>query len=67
MTDKEIIQLWRQGLSKYKVADIYKRRYNQQISIVRAEVRNRHKGKYISTYEALAVVEKAIYHALIGC
>ncbi len=61
MQEREIIKLWKQGLDKYKLADIYKRRYNQQIKIIRAEVVNRHKGRYISNYEALAVVERVIY------
>lgn len=60
MVDKEIIKLWREGLNKYKLAEIYKSRYNHRIRIIRSEMPNRHKGKYISNYEALAVVEKAI-------
>lgn len=61
MSGNEIIQLWRSGLSKHKVAEIYKRRYNQQIKLIRAEVVNRHSGRFISSYEALAVVERMIY------
>ena len=64
MEDKEIIQLWTSGLSKYKVAEIYKRRYNQNIKIVRLEVRNRHAGRFISDYEALAKVEYTILEYL---
>lgn len=60
MIDKEIIKLWRQGLNKYKLAEIYKSRYNHRIRIIRSEMANRHKGRYISNYEALAVVEKVI-------
>lgn len=60
MIDKEIISLWRSGLNKYKLAEIYKRRYNHRIRITRSEMRNRHAGRYISNYEALAVVEKVI-------
>ena len=60
LIDKEIIKLWKQGLNKYKLAEIYKSRYNHRIRIIRSEMPNRHKGKYISNYEALAVVEKAI-------
>lgn len=29
--DQEILQLWKSGLSKYKVAEIYRRRYNEHI------------------------------------
>lgn len=60
MTEKEIIQFWLSGLSKYKVAEIYKRRHNQYIKIIRLEVRNRHSGRFISNYEALNKVEITI-------
>lgn len=42
MSENEVIQLWKSGLSKNKVAEIYRRRYNQQIKVIRAEVVNRH-------------------------
>lgn len=61
MSENEVIQLWKSGLSKNKVAEIYRRRYNQQIKAIRAEVVNRHAGRFISSYEALAVVERIIY------
>ena len=64
MQDKEIIEKWKQGLSKDKLAQIYKRQYNQQIRIIRAEVVNRHKGKFITSYEALNKIEKVIYEYL---
>jgi len=60
MREEEIIQLWLGGYDKFKVAEIYKRRYNQQLRIIRLEVRNRHAGKFITYYEALARVEKII-------
>ena len=66
MQDKEIIEKWKQGLSKDKLALIYKRQYNQQIKIIRSTVRHRHSGKYISNYEALAYVEKIIYEYIRG-
>ncbi len=66
MTDKEIIEKWKQGLSKDKLSLIYKRQYNQQIRIIRAEVRHRHSGKFITSYEALAYIEKVIYKYLKG-
>ena len=56
-----MLNLWKSGLSKNKVAEIYRRRYNQQIKVIRAEVVNRHAGRCISSYEALAVVERIIY------
>ena len=64
MTDKEIIKLWKQGLTKNKLSEIYKRQYNQEIRIIRAEVRHRHSGRFISNYEALAKVERVIYKYL---
>lgn len=66
MQDKEIIEKWKSGLSKDKLALIYKREYNQQIRIIRSEVRNRHNGKFITNYEALAKIEKVIYKYLKG-
>ncbi len=64
MQDKEIIQKWLEGLSKEQLAKQYKRQYNQEIKIIRAEVRNRHSGRFITQYEALAYVEKIIYRYL---
>ena len=64
MTDKEIIEKWQQGLSKNKLAEIYRREYNQQIKIIRSTVKHRHDGRYISNYEALAKVESVIYRYL---
>lgn len=65
MNENEILDLWKSGLTKIKVAEIYKRRYNQQIKLIRSEVVNRHAGRFISSYEALAVVEKVIYKEVI--
>ena len=64
MIEKEIIKLWREGLNKYKLAEIYKSRYNHRIRIIRSEMANRHVGRYISNYEALAYVERAILNYL---
>lgn len=64
MTDKEIIQKWTSGLSKNKLAEIYKREYNQHIRIIRSSVRHRHDGKFITNYESLAHVEAVIYRYL---
>ena len=64
MQDKEILEKWKQGLSKNQLATMYKRQYNQEIKIIRSSVRHRHDGRYISNYEALAYVEKAIYKYL---
>ena len=64
MTDKEIIQKWKQGLSKNNLAKIYKREYNMQIRDIRASVRHRHDGRFITNYEALSKVEEVIYRYL---
>lgn len=64
MQDKEIIQKWLAGLSKEQLANQYKRQYNQEIKIIRSSVRNRHSGRFITQYEALAYVEKIIYKHL---
>ena len=59
--EKEILELWQSGLSKYKVAEIYRRNYNMNLKLVRSELRNRHTGKLMSNYEALSIVERIIY------
>ena len=64
MTDQEIIGKWEQGLSKNKLAEIYKREYNQQIKVIRSSIRHRHDGTYISNYEALYYIERVIYKYL---
>lgn len=64
MTDKEIISKWKAGLSKESLAKTYRREYNQQIRIIRSEVRHRHSGRFITNYEALAYIEKIIYRYL---
>lgn len=64
MTDKEIIQKWKAGLSKNNLAKIYKREYNMQIRNIRASVRHRHDGKFMTNYEALSKVEEVIYRYL---
>ncbi len=64
MQEKEIIEKWLSGLSKQTLAKIYKRQYNMQIRNIRAEVRHRHSGRFITNYEALAKIEKVIYEYL---
>ncbi len=64
MQDKEIIQKWKQGLSKNQLATMYKRQYNQEIKIIRSTVRHRHSGRFITSYEALSYVERVIYKYL---
>lgn len=60
MTEEEIIILWRSGMSKFKVAEIYRKRYNQKIKIIRLDMKFRHSGKFITSYEALRRVEQII-------
>jgi len=64
MENSRIIQLWRSGLSKNKIAEIYKREYNNEIKLIRMSVRNRYEGEFISSYDALAKIEKVIYQYL---
>ncbi len=61
MRKKEIIEKWKQGLSKEVLAKMYRREYNQGIKIIRSSLENRYKGKFITNYEALEYVEKIIY------
>lgn len=42
MTEKDILILWRSGLDKNRLAEMYKRSYNQHIKLIRASVRHRH-------------------------
>ena len=62
MTEKQIVTLWKRGLSKNKLAEIYRREYNQQIKAIRSSTKHRHDGKFITNYQALYQVEKTIYN-----
>ena len=42
MSEDEILSMWKSGVNKWKLAELYKRRYNQNIRIIRASVRHRH-------------------------
>lgn len=66
MRDEEILYLWKSGLSKNKVAEIYRREFNQDIKIIRAEMHNRHEGRFITNYEALKKVEETILNYING-
>ena len=65
MDEYEVLRLWKNGLSKYTVAKIYRRVYNEKIKLLRLDFRNRYAGKLISNYEALEYVEKIIYEYII--
>ena len=64
MTEKQIIAIWKKGLSKNKIAEIYRREYNEQIKTIRRSTKHRHDGRFITNYEALHNVDKAIYRYL---
>lgn len=61
MDEYEILKLWKSGLSKYIVAKIYRRVYNEKIKLLRLDLRNRYEGRLISNYDVLAYVEEIIY------
>jgi len=63
MSEEEILQLWIKGLSKHKVADMYRTNYNNRIKIIRLNPKGRN-ASFISKYEALNKVEKIIYNYL---
>ena len=62
--EDEIIQKWKAGLSKHKLAEIYRREFNRQIRIIRSSIRHRHDGKFITHYESLAHIENVLYKYL---
>ena len=64
MTEKQIINLWKKGLSKNKLAEIYRREYNEQVKTIWRNTKHRHDGRFITNYEALNQVEKSIYKYL---
>lgn len=63
MTDEEILQMWQSGLSKHKVADMYRINYNNKIKVIRLNPKGRN-ARFISKYEALNRVETIIYNYL---
>ena len=65
MREEEILKLWRSGIDKNKLAELYKRSYNNNIKLIRASTRHRHDGRFITKYEALAIVERIIYRNIM--
>lgn len=59
MDNSEIIKLWKSGLNKYQVAEIYRREYNHRVKIIRYDRRHRQE-KFMTKYEALRYIEKVI-------
>lgn len=67
MTEEQILAMWRSGYSKYQVAEIYRRIYNSHIKVLRLDIRSRHAGHMLSSYESLKIVEKTILKELQKC
>jgi len=42
MNEEEILKKWKAGIDKNKLAELYKRSYNQYIKLIRSSVRHRH-------------------------
>lgn len=59
MTDKEIIKMWHEGYTRLSLAKIYMQRYNQQVKIIRLDMKNRH-VRFITYKEALNRVERLL-------
>ena len=66
MDEQEILKLWRSGIDKNKLAELYKRSYNQHIRIIRSSVRHRHDGRFINNREALYIIERVIFKNIKG-
>lgn len=59
MTDEEVIKMWYEGYIRLNLAKIYMRRYNEQVKIIRLDMKNRH-VRFITYKEALNRVEKIL-------
>lgn len=66
MTDKEILKLWHEGYTRLSLAKIYMQRYNQQVKIIRLDMKNRH-TRFITYREALNRVEKILIKEVRRC
>ena len=64
MTEQEVLDLWKKGIDKNKLAEIYKRNYNQHIKLIRSSVQHRHDGRFLTNRKALYIVERIIYKAV---
>lgn len=63
MSDAEIIKLWKSGLNKYQVAELYRKVYNQKIKIIRMDMKHRH-ALTLTKQEALEHVENVLLEYL---
>lgn len=59
MSEEEILKMWYQGITRLKLAKIYRSRYNHNVQIIRLDMRNRH-VRFITYKEALNRVEEII-------
>ena len=59
MTEKEILDFWHEGYTRLSLARVYMQRYNQQVKIIRLDMKNRH-VRFITYREALNRVEKIL-------
>lgn len=59
MSEEEILKLWYSGITRLTLAKIYQRRYNQNIEIIRLDMKNRH-VRFITYREALNKIEKIL-------
>lgn len=59
MIEKEILDLWYQGYTRLNLAKIYMQRYNEQVKIIRLDMKNRH-VRFITYKEALNKVERIL-------
>lgn len=59
MTEEEILKLWHSGITRLTLAKIYQRRYNQNIEIIRLDMKNRH-VRFITYRESLNKIEKIL-------
>lgn len=66
MTDKEILKLWHEGYTRLTLAKIYMRRYNEQVKIIRLDMKNRH-VRFITYKEALNRVERILIKEARRC
>ena len=66
MTEEEILKLWHSGITRLTLAKIYQRRYNQNIEIIRLDIKNRH-VRFITYREALNKIEKILIKEVRRC
>ena len=59
MSKEEIIKMWHEGYTRLSLAKIYMQRYNQQVKIIRLDMKNRH-VRFITYKEALNRVERIL-------